>query len=325
MNREITAAMLSDARVMQDFIDEQVAAIQEAVGNDGLAVNALSGGVDSSVVTMLGHRALGSRLKTYFIDSGLMREGEPGQIFGIFWSLGIPVEIVNAADVFLRNLAGLTDPEKKRDGVSQSFYRDVFGKLVRESGAQVLLHGTNLTDVEETKAGIKRQHNIFEQLGIDPQQAFGYKILEPLVQLRKDGIRLVAQALDLPPKIVNRQPFPGPGLSVRIQGEVTAEKLGIVRKATVIVEEIFHILPVFQTMTILKGDRVTGIVGGKRLFGYQIEVRAWTSVDARKAEPAIPPTFILQDLGRRIPAEVPGVVSVVYQLTPKPPCTMEAE
>jgi GMP synthase (glutamine-hydrolysing) len=321
--KEITAVMLSDAQFMRSFIDEQVAAIQEAV-KDGLAINALSGGVDSSVVTMLGHKALGSRLKTYFIDSGLMRLNEPQQIVDIFRKLGIPVEIVDAKDIFLRNLDGLLDPEEKRDSVSQSFYRDVFGPLVRESKARVLLHGTNLTDVQETTAGFKRQHNIFAQLGIDPEQAFGYKILEPLVWLRKDGIRLVAQELGLPNEIVNRQPFPGPGLATRIKGPVTEEKLEIVRQATVIVDELLNPFKPFQTMTILNEDRVTGIVDGKRQFGRQIEVRAWTSVDARTAEPLIPTEHALLALGRRIPAEVPGVVSVVYQLTPKPPCTMEA-
>jgi len=321
--KEITAVMLSDAQFMRSFIDEQVAAIQEAVG-DGLAINALSGGVDSSVVTMLGHRALGSRLKTYFIDSGLMRLNEPQQIVDIFRKLGIPVEIIDARDVFLQNLAGVIDPEEKREAVSQSFYRDVFGPLVRESKARVLLHGTNLTDVQETTAGIKRQHNIFAQLGIDPEQAFGYKIFEPLVWLRKDGIRLVAQELGLPNEIVNRQPFPGPGLATRIKGEVTEEKLEIVRQATVIVERLLSPFNLFQTMTILNEDRVTGIVDNKRQFGRQIEVRAWTSVDARTAKVFIPPANVLRALGERIPALAPGVVSAVYQLTDKPPCTMEA-
>ncbi|MDD5071859.1 MAG: ATP-binding protein [Patescibacteria group bacterium] len=315
--------MLSGIGFMRSFIDEQVAAIQEAVG-DGLAINALSGGVDSSVVTMLGHRALGSRLKTYFIDSGLMRQEESHQIVGIFRKLGVMVEIINAKDIFLRNLAGVIDPEEKREAVRQSFYRDVFGPLVKKSQARVLLHGTNLTDVEETVAGIKRQHNIFAQLGIDPEETFGYKIFEPLVQLRKDGIRLLATGLGLPDEIVNRQPFPGPGLATRIKGEVTEEKLEIVRQATVIVEGLLAPFNPFQTMTILNEDRVTGVVDGKRQFGLQIEVRAWRSIDARTAEPLIPPKEVLLDLGRRIPAEAPGVVSAVYQISPKPPCTMEA-
>jgi len=320
---EITAVMLGDARVMQDFIDAQVRAIREAVG-DGLAVNALSGGVDSAVGTMFGHIALGSRLKTVFVDSGLMRQDEPQQIVNIFQGLGIPVEIIDAEDIFLRNLEGLTDPEKKREAVSQSFYRDVFGQRVRKSGAKVLLHGTILTDMDETTAGIKRHHNIFEQLGIDPEEAFGYKILEPLAWLRKDGVRLIASSLGLPDEIVNRQPFPGTGLATRVKGVVIKERVKLVRQATVITEELLDPLKPFQTMTILNEDRVTGIVNNERRFGLQMEVRAWESIDARTAEPLIPPKDILLELGRRIPAEVPGVVSVVYQLTGKPPCTMEA-
>lgn len=321
---EIKAVEFKDLRDVDEFIRREILAIKEAVG-DGLAINALSGGVDSSVVTMLGHLAIGDRLKTYFIDTGLMRQNEPEQVVEIFQKIGIGVEIVDAKDVFLRALAGLTDPEEKREkGVTQPFYKNVFKHLIEESGAKVLLHGTILTDVDETAAGIKRQHNVFTQIGIDPEDAFGYKIYEPLVQLRKDGVRMVAKVLSLPNEIVNRQPFPGPGLVTRIKGEVTAEKLEIVRQATVITEELLNPLKPFQTMTILNEERVTGIVDGKRAFGLQIDVRAWESVDARTAVPMDVPYEILMVLGRRIPAEVPGVVSVTYQLSPKPPCTMEA-
>ena len=146
----------------------------------------------SSAVTMLGHRALGDRLLTYFVDNGLMREGEPERIVSIFDELGVRVEIVDAKEQFFAALEGVTDPEEKRDkGITQTFYKDVFGDLVRESNAKYLLQGTILTDIDETAAGIKRQHNVFEQIGIDPQEAFGYQIIEPLIQLRKDGVRLV--------------------------------------------------------------------------------------------------------------------------------------
>ncbi len=159
MNKEITASDLNP----EQFIDEKVKDIMSAVG-DGIAINALSGRVDSSTVTMLGHKALGERLKTVFIDNGLR---------------------------------GITDPEEKREAITQAFYRDVFGRIIKESQAKHLLQGTILTDIDETVAGIKRQHNVFEQLGIDPQEAFGYKIIEPLVQLRKDGVRKVGRALGL--------------------------------------------------------------------------------------------------------------------------------
>ncbi len=187
----------------EQFIATQLEAISATVG-DSIAINALSGGVDSATVTMLGHRALGDRLKTYFIDNALMRQDEPQQIVALFAELGVNVELIDAQDEFLNALAGITDPEEKREAVTRTFYHDVFGRLVRESGAKYLLQGTILTDVDETVAGIKRQHNVFQQLGIDPQQAFGYQIIEPLIQLRKDGVRKVAQALGLPESIYNR-------------------------------------------------------------------------------------------------------------------------
>jgi len=168
------------------FITEKVNEIRAAVGS-GTAINALSGGVDSSVVTMLGHRALGSRLRTVFIQNGLMREGEPEAVAAVFKSLGVTVEIVDARKEFLDALRGITDPEEKREAITQTFYKNVFGRIVRESEARYLLQGTILTDVDETVAGIKRQHNVFAQLGIDPQSTFGYQILEPLIQLRKMG------------------------------------------------------------------------------------------------------------------------------------------
>ncbi|MBU1090741.1 MAG: ExsB family transcriptional regulator, partial [Candidatus Omnitrophica bacterium] len=190
----------------QQFIDQQVKEISSSVG-DGIAINALSGGVDSSAVTMLGHKALSSRLKTYFIENGLMRAGEPQMIASIFTQMGVNVEIVDAKDEFFQALKGITDPEEKREAITQTFYKKIFGRLVRESGAKYLLQGTILTDVDETVAGIKRQHNVFEQLGINPQEAFGYKIIEPLVQIRKDGVRKVAGALGLPASIYDRMPF----------------------------------------------------------------------------------------------------------------------
>ena len=179
------------------FIADKVRELQEAVGT-GLAINALSGGVDSSVVTALGHRALGKRLKTYFIDNGIMRENEARIVAATFRKLGIPITIVDARADFFKAFKGITDPEEKREAVTQTFYKKVFGRLVKKSGARFLLQGTILTDVEETAAGIKRQHNVFEQLGIDPQKEFGYRILEPLVQIRKDGVRKVGRALGLP-------------------------------------------------------------------------------------------------------------------------------
>jgi GMP synthase (glutamine-hydrolysing) len=308
----------------QEFIEKQVAVLASAVG-DEIAMSALSGGVDSSVVTLLGHRAFGDRLKTYFIDNGLMREGEPRQIAQWFADLGVKVEIVDAQGEFFAGLRGLTDPEEKREkGITQVFYRDVFAELVRRSGAKVLLQGTNYTDVEETAAGVKRQHNVFEQIGIDPEQAFGYRVIEPILQLRKPAVRAVARALGLPPEISERPPFPGPALAARVIGEVTPERIETVRKATRIVEEELADSGAFQYLAILHQDMVTGIRGGRRDFGQQIEVRCWESTDAVTATPSELPFAKLRRIADRIVEEVPGVVSVTYNVTAKPPSCIEA-
>ncbi len=307
----------------EKFIDEIVKEIVTAVG-DGIAINALSGGVDSSVVTMLGHRALGKRLRTVFIQNGLMREGEPEMVAGIFRNLGVDIEIIDARNEFLDSLKGITDPEKKREAITQTFYKKVFGRIVRESRAKYLLQGTILTDIDETVAGIKRQHNVFAQLGIDPQETFGYQIIEPLIQLRKDGVRAVGKALGLPEGTFARIPFPGPALAARIIGEVTEEKLAVVRKATAVVERLLCNTGAFQYMAILHDDRVTGMRDGKRDFGRQIEIRCWDSIDARTATPTKLPFEVLENLAGDIIREVPGVVSVTYNITSKPPSTIEA-
>jgi len=304
------------------FIARQVAAIKSAVG-DGLAINALSGGVDSSAVTLLGHRALGDRLKTYFVQNGVMREGEPERVVELFASLGVKVELVEAQDEFFAALQGIVDPEEKREAITQTFYKKVFARLVKESGAKFLLQGTILTDIDETAAGIKRQHNVFEQIGIDPQAAFGYRILEPVVELRKDGVRKVAQALGLPAALAHRPPFPGPALAARVIGEATRERIALVRQATVITERILAGVPAFQNMTILHEDRVTGMRNNRREFGLQLEIRCWDSVDARTATPTRLPWETLETLAGELLGNVPGVVSVTYAIAPKPPSTME--
>ncbi len=305
------------------FIKQSVEEISSTVGS-GLAINALSGGVDSSVVTILGHKALGNRLKTYFIENGLMREKEGEKIVYLFENLGIHVEMFDAKEQFFNALKGITDPEEKREAITRTFYKDVFGKLVKESGAKYLMQGTNYTDVEETVAGIKRQHNILAQIGIDTEEQYGYIVIEPIVQLRKTGIRKVAKALGLPEEIYNRPPFPGPALAARIIGEVTPERVQTIRKATTIVEEELHTTNAFQYLAILHKDKVTGMREGKRDYGLQIEVRCWESKDAITGSPTRLPYDILDKLAERIATEVPGVVSVTYNITKKPPSTIEA-
>jgi len=307
----------------EQFIHEKVGEIKAAVG-EGMVINALSGGVDSSTVTMLGHRALGKQLKTVFIENGLMREGEPEQVVGFFEDLGVRVEVVDAREAFFSALKGITDPEEKREAIRQTFYSTVFGRIVRESGARYLLQGTILTDVDETVAGIKRQHNVFEQLGIDPQEAFGYQIIEPLIQLRKDGVRMIGKVLGLPFELFDRIPFPGPALSARVIGEASPERIETVRKATVIVERLLKNTGAFQYMGILHEDRVTGMCDGKRDFGQQIEVRCWESLDARTATPTRLSFETLEQIASDIIREVPGIVSVTYNIATKPPSTIEA-
>jgi GMP synthase (glutamine-hydrolysing) len=303
------------------FIDEQIAEIKSVVG-DGRAINALSGGVDSSTVTVLAHRAIGERLKTIFIDNALMREGEPKRVVKIFSDMGIPVELVDARKEFLTALKGLTDPEEKRQAITDTFYSKVFSRLVKKSGAKFLLHGTILTDIEETVAGIKRQHNILTQLGIDTEKAYGYKVIEPLKTLRKDDVRKVAKLLGIPKEISQRIPFPGPALAARIVGEVTEERLETVRSATAIVEEELADSGAFQYLAVLLSDYATGIRNNKREFGQIIVVRCIESTDARLATATRLSWEKLERICRRI-IDIKGVNRCLYDLTPKPPATVE--
>ena len=305
----------------QAFVEEQIASIRKTVGQ-GLAINALSGGVDSSVVTGLGHRSLGKQLKTVFIDNNLMRKDKPERVVRLFASMGIPVDRVNARTEFMNALKGLTDPEEKRNAITRTFYATVFGRLVRETGAKFLLHGTILTDIEETVAGIKRQHNILSQIGIDPEKEYGYQVLEPLKTLRKDGVREVARVLRLPGEITERIPFPGPALATRIVGQVTEERLVTVREATAIVEEELGDTGAFQYLAVLLNDRATGIQQGKREFGQIIVVRCLHSADARTATAVELPWKKLHRICERI-TSIKGVNRCVYDLTPKPPATIE--
>jgi len=306
----------------KDFIERAVVEIRTAVGN-GVAISALSGGVDSSTVTVLGHRALGEKMRTFFVDSGLMREGEPKRVVETLGTLGVRVRVVDAKNEFLSALKGIVDPEEKREAITNTFYAKVFGRLVRETGAKFVLQGTNLTDIEETVARIKRQHNVLEQLGINPEEAFGYKVIEPLVTLRKDGVREVARQLGLPSRISEAIPFPGPALSARIVGEVTEERLKTVRAATAIVEQELADSGAFQYLAVLLSDRATGVRENKREFGQIIVVRCVNSVDARTATATPVPWPKLERICQRIVTEVKDVSHCLYDLTPKPPATIE--
>jgi len=306
---------------VKNFVDERIADIKAAVGQ-GKAISALSGGVDSSTCTVLAHRAIGDNLKTIFIDDGLMRENEPQDVQKIFGDLGIQVDIVDARREFFEALKGKDDPEDKRKAFRNIFY-SVFGREVKKSEARFLIQGTIKADIIETQGGIKTQHNILEQIGIDPEESYGFKVIEPVRDLFKPQVREVAAEVGLPEKISLRMPFPGPGLATRVVGEVTEERVELLRKATTIVEDEIAGLKPFQAFAVLLSDKGTGIVGNEREFGDIIIVRSVESKDAMTAQPTQVPWDILMKVTQRITTELPKVVRVAYELTPKPPATIE--
>ena len=304
------------------FAHQQIQSIRRTVGK-GKAVSALSGGVDSAVTTVLGHKALGNRLKVLFIDDGLMRQDEPETVRKTFAKLGIKVTVVQAAPKFFSALKGLTDPEGKRKAFRDTFYK-VFGKAVRDSGARFLLQGTIAADIIETRKGVKTQHNVLDQIGISAKRGYGFTTIEPLKTLFKPGVRKVGKVLGLPPSICQRMPFPGPGLSCRCLGEVTPERIEIVRQSCRIVEEETVRFKKFQAFGVLMADRATGVTkGGRRAFGHIVSVRCVDSENAITASPTKLPWSVLMRIQRRICKEIPSVTKVVYDLTPKPPSTIE--
>lgn len=304
------------------FIKEKIREIRKTIGKEK-ALSVLSGGVDSSTVTALAYKAIGEQLKVVFIENGLMRENEPENVRKTFKKLGIKVEIIDAKNKFFKALKGLTDPEEKRKAITTTFYKDVFRKIIKEKKIKFLLQGTILTDIEETVAGIKRQHNVLEQVGINPQREYGYQIVEPLITLRKDGARKVAKLLGLPGAIHQRIPFPGPALAARIVGEVVPEKIKLVRKATNIIEKELKHSGAFQYFAVLVNDKATGIKNNKRDFGNIIIIRCVESKDARKAKPTKLAWKVLTRITKKITEEIPQVNRVCYDLTPKPPATIE--
>jgi len=305
------------------FIEEKIDEIRRRVGFEK-TINALSGGVDSSAVTLLGHRAIGDQLKTVFIDTGVMREREPEMVIETFKKIGVNVHLIVAREEFFKAFKGMIDPEEKRKAFRNTFY-SVLGRAVKESGAKFLLQGTIAADISETQRGVKTQHNILEQIGIDPR-VYGFEVIEPLRDLYKDGVREVAKALGLPQEIFSRMPFPGPGLATRIIGEVTPERVTVVRKAVKIVEEEVGPLKPFQAFAVLLSDKATGVTGseeGRRSFGDMIAIRSVESRDAIRAEVTEIPWELLRKIQKRIIAEIPSVNKVLYDLTPKPPSTIE--
>jgi GMP synthase (glutamine-hydrolysing) len=313
---------------MSNFIDDAVADVRTQVGS-GRAICGLSGGVDSAVAAALVHRAIGSELTCVFVDTGLMRKDEGEQVVETFRRIqGIELVHVRAADRFFERLAGVTEPEEKRKAIGELFIRvfeDAKGGL---SDARFLVQGTLYPDVIESgtahAATIKSHHNV----GGLPDD-LDFDLVEPLRTLFKDEVRAVGLELGLPEEIVWRQPFPGPGLGVRIIGEVTPEKVALLQEADAIVREELHAAgldrEIWQAFAVLPDIRTVGVMGDERTYGHPIVIRAVTSEDAMTADWARIPYDVLESMSSRIINEVPGVNRVAYDITSKPPGTIEWE
>lgn len=304
------------------FIEDSLEEIKKAVGKDRV-ISACSGGVDSTVATALVHKAVGDSLVAVFIDDGLRREGEPEFVVNTLKNLSIKTKYIDAKKDFFEVFKGKTDAEEKRKAFRDKFYKTL-GKAAKEEKIKFIVQGTIKADVIETVGGIKSQHNVLEQIGINPE-TYGYKILEPLKELFKPEVRMVARELGLPKEVSERMPFPGPALSLRVLGEVTPERVAIVRKATEIVEEETRELGTFQNFAVLHNDKATGIKEGKRVYGNIITVRIVESKDAVTAKARQVPYEILMRIAGRITGEIPSVVRCLYDITDKPPSTIEFE
>ncbi|MCM8803872.1 MAG: 7-cyano-7-deazaguanine synthase [Candidatus Omnitrophica bacterium] len=302
------------------FIKEKIEELKRKI-KDKKALVAVSGGVDSAVCAILAKEAIGKNLIAFFIDDGLMREKEAEQVSKILSQKGINLELWNVEENFFEGLKGKIDPEEKRKVFREIFYKTL-SQAVRSYSVDFLIQGTIAADIVETQKGIKTQHNVLSQIGINPIY-YGLTIIEPLKDLYKNQVRLVAKALGLPKKVYNRKPFPGPGLATRIIGEVTRDRVEKIRLATKIVEEELKEKEIFQAFPVLFSDRATGIIEGKRALGEMIAIRVVKSEDALTAEPVKISWKRLYRIRDRILKEVPGIVKVLYDITPKPPSTIE--
>ena len=313
---------------MEDLIGKMVKELQTETGSSR-AIIGLSGGIDSSVATVIAAKALGDKLTAVFVDHGFMREDEPEQIREAFQKYPINFIVANVQDRFMQKLKGVVEPETKRKVIGEEFIR-VFEEIAKESGAEYLIQGTIYPDRIESgfrknSDKIKSHHNV---AGL-PEKINFKKILEPLRDLYKDEVRKVARVLDLPKEIVNRQPFPGPGLAVRIIGDLTEEKVSIAKKADKIVREEIEknnlADNLWQYFAVLTDTKATGVKGDARAYGYVVAVRAMESREAMTASFAKIPYPVLEKISTRITNEIPQVTRVVYDVTHKPPATIEWE
>lgn len=305
------------------FVEEKVNEIKAQVG-DKKVLLALSGGVDSSVVAALLIRAIGKNLVCVHVNHGLLRKGEPEQVIEVFQKqLGATLVYVDATDRFLDKLVGISDPEQKRKIIGKEFI-DVFAEEAqKQQGIAFLAQGTIYPDILESH-GVKAHHNV----GGLPEE-LNFELVEPVKLLYKDEVRMVGKVLGLPDGMVNRQPFPGPGLGVRCVGAITRDRLAAVRESDAILREEFAKAgldkKVWQYFTIVPDFRSTGITDGKRTYLWPVVIRAVNSVDATAATIEEIPYALLLKITDRILAEVKGVNRVLYDLSPKPGATIEWE
>ena len=394
----------------KSFVETQIEELRKTIGNERALV-AVSGGVDSVTCAMLTHKALGENLVCVILDDAFMRMGEPEHVAEVLSKppFNVPMKIVDVRERFLETMKGLSDAEEKRKRFRETFYQ-VLSETAKKEGCKILVQGTIRADIEETVGGVKTQHNVLEQMGINPMERFGFKVVEPLVTLYKSQVRMVARFLELPAEFSERQPFPGPGLSVRVVGEIRPDKLETVKKATAIVEgelaehkpsQYFAVIidneealqqpgfthirdcaaralnvPSRYIQVKIFKDRATGVKGGERRYGEIVGIKVQTmnekihhvtlqnliALQARivTENPAVARVFYaVKDVNKKKPyvigirsvqtknflrarvseipwatldraaekviKECPNLSTVYYDVTPKPPATIEME
>ncbi|MBG0768469.1 glutamine-hydrolyzing GMP synthase [Methanococcus maripaludis] len=306
----------------EPFIEESIEEIRKQINNRKTII-ALSGGVDSAVAAVLTDKAIGDKLLAVYVDTGLMRKNESEEIWKIFKEqMGLNLKIVEAKDIFLKELEGVIDPEEKRKIIGRLFI-EVFEKVAEEQGEEVLVQGTIAPDWIESEGQIKTHHNIALPGGMV------LDVVEPLRELYKDEVRLLAVALGLPDQIAHRQPFPGPGLAVRILGEITDEKLAICKEANFIVSEEIEKTELknelWQYFAAVLDTKATGVKGDIRDYNWVVALRFVKSLDAMTAHTPEIPFDLIKKISKRITSEIPNVTRVVLDVTDKPPATIEFE